>query len=141
MLIIMNKLTKTFVLTILFLVTGLPANAADKKKQVSLEQASELVRQQSKGKVLSARTTNFNGSKTHRIQVLTPSGRVKIFQIPSNKESFRNQQIYKQRYSQDRLNPTPNLNNRQNHSNYRNPNSNNTSRNKSTSSNGDNKQK
>ncbi|VAW39776.1 hypothetical protein MNBD_GAMMA01-2040 [hydrothermal vent metagenome] len=55
---------------------------AEKRNNVTLEEASELVRIKSKGKVLSARTTNFNGEKAHRIQVLTPAGRVKVVQIP-----------------------------------------------------------
>lgn len=59
------------------------STVARNKSNVSLEDASEFIREQSKGKVLSARTTNFNGEKKHRIQVLTPSGRVKIFQVPT----------------------------------------------------------
>ncbi len=140
----MNRLPKIFALLLLMLTIGLPVNAADKKKIVSLEQASELVRQQSEGKVLSARTTNFNGNRTHRIQVLTPSGRVKIFQIPLNKDRFKSQQANKSRYSLNRANMSNNPSSRSNLSNYRAPNSNTTSVNKPTNSlksTGDKKQK
>lgn len=50
--------------------------------KVSLEQASESVRIQSKGKVLSARTTRtINGTKIHKIKILTPNGRVKTHSV------------------------------------------------------------
>lgn len=136
----MNRLPKIFVLSMLFLVNNPTVNAADKKNTVTLEQASEMVRKQSKGKVLSARTTNFNGGRTHRIQVLTPSGRVKIFQVPVNKDKFKNLQLHKPRYSQDQINTPINSSSRSNRTNYRTPNSNTTARNNSTSSNGEKKQ-
>jgi hypothetical protein len=79
----MFKNLQVFLLfSLLFNCVVMPVNAKDKRATVSLEQASEMAREKSKGKVLSARTTNFNGEKAHRIQVLTPSGRVKIYQIP-----------------------------------------------------------
>ncbi len=131
----MNSLSKIFALFALFLVSTSPLNAADKKGSVSLEQASEMVRLQSKGKVLSARTTNFNGGKTHRIQVLTPSGRVKIFQIPSTKRVFINPQKHVPRYSKDRTNS------RSNRSSHPNRTTNSTSRSRSNRSSGDKKQK
>ena len=139
----MNRLPKIFVLLMLFLASNPTINAADKKNTVTLEQASEMVREQSKGKVLSARTTHFNGGRTHRIQVLTPSGRVKIFQVPMNKDKFKSQQAHKPRYSQDQMNKLNNSSRRSNLTNYRAPNTN-TARNSSTSptkSTGDKKQK
>ncbi len=64
----------------LFLATQL--SFAQGRKEVSLAQASEHIRNDTKGKILSAKTTEINGRKTHKIQVLTPSGRVKVYQIP-----------------------------------------------------------
>ena len=55
------------------------------KDDVTLEQASETIRKDTKGKVLSATTSYKNGIKSHRIQVLTKSGRVKVYQVPANK--------------------------------------------------------
>jgi hypothetical protein len=87
---------------------------ADNKDKVSLEQASEKIRKQSKGKVLSATTKNHNGIESHRIQVLTKSGRIKIYQVPTNKNQLQNKSNTNQNRS---LNP----------SNYRTQNSNNRS--------------
>ncbi len=139
----MKHLSKSFVLLVLFLANTSFLNAAGKKDTTSLEQASEMVRLQSKGKVLSARTTNFNGGKAHRIQVLTPSGRVKIFQIPISESKFRSPQHYNPRYTHDKTNIRSNYPTHSNFSNYRTrkSNSHTTSRNHSTSSSGDNKKK
>jgi hypothetical protein len=84
---------------------------AKNKSDVSLEEASEFIRQQSQGKVLSAKTTHFNGARMHRIQVLTPSGRVKVFQVPAYKEPNKQSTDYIQngsRYTQDRNKETKN---------------------------------
>jgi len=49
---------------------------------ITLEQASETVRKKSKGKVLSARTIRtINGTKIHKIKILTPDGRVKMHSV------------------------------------------------------------
>lgn len=125
---------------------------AKNKSNVSLEEASEFIRLQSKGKVLSAKTTHFNGSKMHRIQVLTPSGRIKIFQVPVNRDPNKQSTDFihnGNRYSQDRNKEIKRYN--QNTSNrYRNTNrSSNTSRyttpktynNSNNSTKGDSKQK
>ncbi len=133
----MNRLSKILVFLMLFLSNNSVLYAAGNKDTISLEQASEMVRLQSKGKVLSARTTNFNGGKTHRIQVLTPSGRVKIFQIPIAESHFRKPQHYNNpRYPHDKANTRSNYSNHSNLSNYRSPNSRTASRNNSTSSSG-----
>jgi hypothetical protein len=63
---------------------------AEKKLSVTLEQAAEHVRKAEDGKILSARTTYFNGQLSHRIQVLTASGRVKIVQIPTSRLNSNN---------------------------------------------------
>jgi hypothetical protein len=54
--------------------------------KISLEQASEKIRKQSKGKVLSARTTRtINGEKIHKIKIITPDGRIKMHTINAGK--------------------------------------------------------
>jgi hypothetical protein len=65
-------------------------SSAKSPAKVSLEQASEAVRIQSKGKVLSARTTRtINGAKIHKIKILTPNGRVKTHSVHA-RESLQN---------------------------------------------------
>lgn len=75
---------------LILLVSISSITVAKDKLDVSLEDASEYIRAQSNGKVMSARTTNFNGLKMHRIQVLEPSGRVKVFQVPANRSHHKN---------------------------------------------------
>ena len=55
--------------------------------ETSLAQASERVRNSTKGKILSAKTVNSNGQITHKIQVLTPSGRVKMIRVPKKQDT------------------------------------------------------
>lgn len=63
---------------------------AKSSTKISLEQASEQIRKQSKGKVLSARTTRtINGTRIHKIKILTPNGRVKTHSV-SARESLQN---------------------------------------------------
>lgn len=73
-----------FILTI-GLLGLMPFSYANNKDEISLEQASETIRKQTSGKVLSATTKKYNGIKSHRIQVLTESGRVKIYKVPVEK--------------------------------------------------------
>lgn len=60
---------------------------AQENKVVNLAEASEYVRKNENGKVLSAKTISLNGVKVHRIQVLTKTGRVKVYQVPTRKIS------------------------------------------------------
>jgi hypothetical protein len=108
---------------LIFIASPLYAGA---KFSVTLEQAADQVRKSSNGRILSARTTKFKGQFSHRIQVLTPSGRVKIVQIPAaliklegynDSNNYRNNS--KQRQPDDNIkdNKRPNRyqnNNRQN---------------------------
>ncbi|MCB1595799.1 MAG: hypothetical protein KDI76_12890, partial [Xanthomonadales bacterium] len=64
---------------------------------MSLEDATEYVRSTSKGKVLSAKTNINEGKKSHRIQVLTPSGRVRVYQIDAQKYDNRREPDSSQR--------------------------------------------
>ena len=76
---------KIKLLLIVALIGLMPFSYAKDKDDVSLEQASETIRKETKGQVLSATTKTYKGVKSHRIQVLTESGRVKVYQVPANK--------------------------------------------------------
>lgn len=79
-------LSKVKLLMIITLMGVIQFSYAKDKDYISLEQASESIRKESKGQVLSATTNDYNGVKTHRIQVLTESGRVKVYQVPAFKK-------------------------------------------------------
>lgn len=64
------------------------SEALAQKSSVSLEEASEMIRHSTQGKVLSAKTNDNNGAQSHRIRVLTPSGRVKVYNVPANNSTF-----------------------------------------------------
>ncbi len=54
---------------------------AGKSSGTTLSQATEQVRRQTGGRVLSAETINKDGRKVHRIKVLTPNHKVVIREI------------------------------------------------------------
>jgi hypothetical protein len=111
-------------LIIMTLLLLMPISYAN-EDEISLEQASESIRKESKGQVLSATTKNYKGVKTHRIQVLTESGRVKVYQVPANK-----QQQPKPRQPQQNDSRYNRPNNSNDSNNYRNINPNNNSTNR-----------
>jgi len=87
-----SQLIKFILITVLIsLVTIVQAQTS---KSVSLEDASKSIQSKSNGKILSAKTSFLNNQKTHKIKVLLPSGRIKVYQIPANKSprKQRNQQ-------------------------------------------------
>ena len=92
------------------------------KDEISLEQASESIRKESKGQVVSATTSTHKGVKTHRIKVLTKSGRVKVYNVPVSKNGSSKE--YNNRYNQSKES--------KNSTNYRNKTSNNNSKNRKT---------
>ena len=47
----------------------------------SLDQAVEQIKQQTGGRILSARTIKKNGNHIHQIKVLLPSGKVRIYNV------------------------------------------------------------
>ena len=110
---------------------------AAKKQQTSLEEASELIRHSTQGKVLSARTTGKGDLKSHRIQVLTPSGRIKVYQVPANNN--QNNKNNNRRDNRQNTNYFVNPNKQDNSRSSRNRNS--SSKNNRSSSNTNNKQK
>ena len=64
---------------------------AKSSTKISLEQASEQIRKQSKGKVLSAKTKRtINGERIHEIKILTPNGRVKTHSVRARKSLQNN---------------------------------------------------
>jgi len=77
-----RTLYKLIVLVILFVTSVIGISYAKVTPHITLEQASETIRKQSKGKVLSARTIRtINGTKIHKIKILTPDGRVKMHTV------------------------------------------------------------
>lgn len=47
----------------------------------SLSNAAESIKQQTGGRILSAKTVNKNGQQVHQIKVLMPSGKVQVFEV------------------------------------------------------------
>ena len=47
----------------------------------TLNNAVRSIKQQHGGKVLSAKTVVVNGQKTHKIKILLPSGKVRVFKV------------------------------------------------------------
>ncbi len=84
----MKKMTiKLYSAVLIGLLLIAPITTAKNNKEVSLAEASQAIRLETKGKIISARTMNSNGHSTHKIQVLTPSGRVKTFRVPVNQNN------------------------------------------------------
>ncbi|MCB1586342.1 MAG: hypothetical protein R3F25_06500 [Gammaproteobacteria bacterium] len=102
--------------------------------EMSLEDATEYVRSTSKGKVLSAKTNVNQGKKSHRIQVLTPSGRVRVYQIDAQKYDNRREPDASQRSnsgsSYSRFSRQSQFNSQNN--NYRTPSNNSRDRSRTT---------
>ncbi len=87
----MKKMTiKLYSVVLIGLLLIAPITTAKNNKEVSLAEASQAIRLETKGKIISARTMNSNGHSTHKIQVLTPSGRVKTFRVPVNQSNQKN---------------------------------------------------
>lgn len=47
----------------------------------TLNEAVESVKQETGGRILSAKTVNKDGKRIHKIKVLLPSGKVRVFKI------------------------------------------------------------
>ena len=47
----------------------------------SLDDAVRSVKQQTGGRILSAKTVNKDGKQVHKIKVLLPSGKIRVFKI------------------------------------------------------------
>jgi hypothetical protein len=58
-----------------------PITLAAKSDQLSMDQAAAKVREQTGGRILSARAENKKGRTTYRIKVLLPSGHVRIVRV------------------------------------------------------------
>lgn len=54
---------------------------AAKNNKQSLDAAVQQVKQQTGGRILSAKTVNKNGKAVHHVKVLLPSGKVRIFKV------------------------------------------------------------
>lgn len=64
------------------LLSGMAAagNHAD-KNGLTLDEAVAKIREQTDGRILSAKTVHHNGKRIHQIRVLTKDGRVQRFQV------------------------------------------------------------
>ena len=51
------------------------------KATQSLDSAVQSIKQQTGGRILSAKTIKKNGRRVHRIKVLLPSGKVQVFRV------------------------------------------------------------
>lgn len=49
--------------------------------QQSLDAAAQSIKQQTGGRILSAKTVEINGQRIHKIKVLLPSGKVRVFKV------------------------------------------------------------
>ncbi len=58
-----------------------PLKVAERPSGISLDQATEQVRRQTGGRILSAETVDKKGRRVHRIKVLTPDHKVVIREI------------------------------------------------------------
>ncbi len=81
----MLKIVLTLKILLLIILIGfLQDSVAKTNKSVSLKDATENIQKTSKGKVLSAQTkNNYNGTSSHRVKVLTPNGRIKVYHVPT----------------------------------------------------------
>ena len=76
----------SFLATLIFtLVTFLitPSFASAQGNQ-NLNNAVQSVKQETGGRILSAKTVNKNGKRVHKIKVLLPSGKVQVFSVKAN---------------------------------------------------------
>jgi len=77
---------KPYILTLSLLCSLLPMIAAagepEEKNGLTLDKAVSKVREQTDGRILSAKTVRDNGEQIHQIRVLTKDGRVRNFQMP-----------------------------------------------------------
>ena len=51
---------------------------------MNLDQAVQQVKQQTGGRILSAKTKNNDGRQVHKIKVLLPNGKVRIIRVNAN---------------------------------------------------------
>jgi uncharacterized membrane protein YkoI len=75
-----NAFTKTFVAILLGLSLSLAAGPA---AALSLQEAVAQVERETGGKILSAETIRVGSGVVYRIKVLTPDGRIRVFQLPA----------------------------------------------------------
>ena len=77
---------KSFTFAFIFLTLFLAGTMAQAKQfqpdrhnsHANLDQAVQQVKQQTGGRILSAKTKNNDGKKVHKIKVLLPDGKVRI---------------------------------------------------------------
>ena len=80
---------KPFIFAFIFLTLFLAGTMAQAKQfqsenhnsQTNLDQAVQQVKQQTGGRILSAKTKNKDGRQVHKIKVLLPNGKVRIIRV------------------------------------------------------------
>ena len=61
-----------------------PATMLLAEAGTSLKQAIRSLKQKTGGRILSARTVSEKGKRIHKIKVLLPSGKVRVFKVSAN---------------------------------------------------------
>jgi len=84
---------KSYILLLSLLYSLLPGvTVAGNQKDnngFSLDDAVSEIRQQTNGRILSAKTISDDGKRIHQIKVLTKDGRVQRFQVKAKREKRR----------------------------------------------------
>lgn len=61
--------------------SSIPLFQLSQNNNQSLDQAVQKIKQQTGGRILSANTVQKSGKRIHKIKVLLPSGKVRIFKV------------------------------------------------------------
>ena len=59
---------------------------AQNKKATTLEQATKIVKEQDKARVLSAKTKQENGKEVHQVKILDSKGHVRTVKVPAKEK-------------------------------------------------------
>ena len=65
-------------------ISALPYIQLAQSNSQSLAEAAQSIKEQTGGRILSAKTIIRNGQQIHKIKVLLPSGKVRIFKVNAN---------------------------------------------------------
>ncbi len=84
----MGRLRHLFIALLLILALT-PSLAGADQPPVSLNQAVEMVRQQSGGRVLAAETVRQGDRQVHRIRVLVREGQVRVYRVDAETGRIR----------------------------------------------------
>lgn len=79
-----KKLAATIVLIFIGLSSMLITSNSLAEQKTNIDSAVQEIRNQTKGKIISADTVTVDNIVQHRIKVLMPNGHVKVFYKPAN---------------------------------------------------------